>query len=90
MAERIKWGDDKGLYQPRIRAVLIRRLHMVKEITGRPMTVLVDEALSLYLTAFMNSTGHEHFPEQIETFSPNHREPIRDDVQPLPDFNDPP
>lgn len=53
------------MYQPRIRAVRIRDLHAMKEYTNRPMTVLVDEALSIYLSAFLSSPDYLAFQKNI-------------------------
>lgn len=44
----MKWKGDERLYQPRIHSSRIRELHQVREKDGRPMTVLIDEALYLY------------------------------------------
>jgi hypothetical protein len=52
MVERISRKSDRKIYQPRIHYRRIRELYFVKEMTGRPMTVLVDEALTLYLSGF--------------------------------------
>ncbi len=66
MKERINRKVDKRVYQPRIRAIRIKDLHAMKEFTKRPMTVLVDEALSIYLANFMTSPEYEAWCEQIE------------------------
>jgi hypothetical protein len=66
MMEQIRWKGDKSKYQPRIRAVRVRDLYRMKEYTHRPMTVLVDEALSLYLSAFLCSPEYSAWCEQIE------------------------
>jgi len=50
--ERISRKSDQKVYQPRIHHRRIRELYFVKELTGRPMTVLLDEALTLYLSGF--------------------------------------
>jgi len=52
IVERISRKTDQKIYQPRIHYRRIRELYFVKELTGRPMTVLLDEALSLYLSTF--------------------------------------
>jgi hypothetical protein len=52
MSERINRKADQKVYQPRIHSRKIRELYLVKELTGRPMTVLVDEALAVYLSNF--------------------------------------
>jgi len=49
MSERINRKDDRKVYQPRIRATRIHELHELSVKTGKPQTVLVEEALSKYL-----------------------------------------
>jgi hypothetical protein len=66
MKERINRKDDKRVYQPRIRAIRIKDLHEMKEFTRRPMTVLLDEALSIYLANFITSPEYVAWCEQIE------------------------
>jgi hypothetical protein len=41
----MSWKDDERLYQPRIHSRRIRELHSISEITGQPMTLIVDIAL---------------------------------------------
>ena len=45
MNERIDRKNDENLYQPKIHSRRIRELYTLKEITGIPMTVLVDLAI---------------------------------------------
>jgi hypothetical protein len=45
MSERVSRNDDEGLYQPKIHSKRIRELHQISELTGLPMTVVVDLAL---------------------------------------------
>jgi hypothetical protein len=45
MSERVSRKDDEGLYQPKIHSKRIRELHQISELTGLPMTVVVDLAL---------------------------------------------
>lgn len=52
MKEKVSRKTDRKIYQPRIHCSRIRELYFVKELTGRPMTILVDEALILYLSGF--------------------------------------
>lgn len=52
LKERINRKTDQKIYQPRIHSKRIQELYYVKEMTGRPMTVLVDEAITLYLSDF--------------------------------------
>jgi len=45
MENRINRKDDESLYQPKIHSKRIRTLHSLKEETGKPMTVLLDQAI---------------------------------------------
>lgn len=54
------------MYQPRIRADRIHDLHEVKIFTRKPMTVILDEALSIYLANFMTSPEYTAWCEQTE------------------------
>ena len=45
MKERIDRQTDENLYQPKIHSERIRELHALREISGLPMTVLVDMAI---------------------------------------------
>ena len=45
MKERIDRKTDENLYQPKIHSRRIRELYALKEMTGIPMTVLVDLAI---------------------------------------------
>ena len=47
--ERINRKDDGDVYQPKIHSKRIKQLYVLKEVTGVPMTVLLDEAISYYL-----------------------------------------
>jgi hypothetical protein len=49
MKERVNRGSDENLYQPKIHSEKIRALYRLKELTGLPMTVLVDMAISSFL-----------------------------------------
>ena len=46
MENRIDRGGDESLYQPKIHSERIRALYQLKEVTGKPMTVLLDQAIS--------------------------------------------
>ena len=48
--ERISRADDDRCYQPKIHSERIRQLYILKEITGIPMTVLLDRAIEVYVT----------------------------------------
>lgn len=83
MAERICWKNDKGFYQPRIRAVRIRDLHIMREYTHRPMTVLVDEALSIYLSTFLRSPDYLASQKMIDSVIDKIPEPNESEHQVL-------
>ena len=46
MENRISRKDDERLYQPKIHSERIRTLYHLKQETGKPMTVLLDQAIS--------------------------------------------
>ena len=50
MGERIDRKTDEDLYQPKIHSERIRELYRLKEISGLPMTVLVDTAIKEFIT----------------------------------------
>lgn len=67
MREKLSYrGEKKKPYQPRIRATRIHDLHTVKEYTGRHMTVLLDEALTLYLSGILTSPEFTAWSQHIE------------------------
>ena len=45
MENRINRKDDESLYQPKIPSDRIRSLYRLKQETGKPMTVLLDQAI---------------------------------------------
>jgi hypothetical protein len=45
MENRIDRRDDESLYQPKIHSERIRTLYSLKQATGKPMTVLLDQAI---------------------------------------------
>ncbi len=45
METRIDRKDDESLYQPKIHSDRIRTLYNLKQVTGKPMTVLLDQAI---------------------------------------------
>jgi hypothetical protein len=59
MENRIDRKNDENLYQPKIHSERIRTLYNLKLATGKPMTVLLDEAI-LY---FAESQGFDYHPE---------------------------
>lgn len=46
MENRISRKDDESLYQPKIHSERIKTLYSLKIATGKPMTVLLDQAVS--------------------------------------------
>lgn len=49
MKERMSWKDDERLYQPRVHSKRIRELHKIAEISGQPMTTVVDQAIAEFV-----------------------------------------
>jgi hypothetical protein len=47
--ECVQRSNDEKLYQPRIHSRWIRELYRMKEDTGDPMTVLIDQALAEFV-----------------------------------------
>jgi hypothetical protein len=45
MENRIDRKDDESLYQPKIHSERVRTLYSLKQATGKPMTVLLDQAI---------------------------------------------
>src|SRR6266540_5463437 len=45
MENRIDRKDDESLYQPKIHSERIKTLYGQKQATGKPMTVLLDQAI---------------------------------------------
>jgi hypothetical protein len=46
MENRISRKNDESLYQPKIHSDRIKTLYNLKRATGKPMTVLLDQAVS--------------------------------------------
>lgn len=55
MTERIARDGDRSVYQPRIHAERISELYKIKLITGLPLTVLVNEAISEFVEKYKNT-----------------------------------
>ena len=49
MVERINRQVDERIYQPKIHSSLIHQIYIIREITGLPMTVILDKAIREYL-----------------------------------------
>src|SRR5688572_26101559 len=45
MENRIDRKNDESLYQPKIHSERVRTLYSLKQATGKPMTVLLDQAI---------------------------------------------
>ena len=57
MKERINRQTDESLYQPKIHSERIRSLYQIKEITGIPMTVLIDLAIQEFLEGYQKQVN---------------------------------
>jgi hypothetical protein len=64
--EHIKRHDDERLYQPRIHSRRIRELHRIREQTGKPMTVLVDQALREFAEQHRGGSPRENGESSAE------------------------
>lgn len=62
MTERINRQGDERLYQPRIHSSLIRAIYIVREATGLPMTVIVDQAIREYLGKYEAAVAPDSQP----------------------------
>ena len=56
MVERINRQDDERIYQPKIHCSLIHEIYKISEMTGLPMTVIVDQAIRVYLGRYETNT----------------------------------
>ena len=66
IAGRISRKGDQSVYQPKIHHERVRQLYLLKEITGIPMTVLLDRAIEVYVTNHASS-----FADTQESVEPN-------------------
>ena len=64
MENRIDRKNDESLYQPKIHSERIRALYQLKQQTGKPMTVLLDQAIRELAESY-GSEYHEHPPEDV-------------------------
>src|SRR6266545_5663721 len=62
MENKIDRKDDESLYQPKIHSERIKTLYNLKQATGKPMTVLLDQAIRDYAESY----GIEYHPERQE------------------------
>jgi hypothetical protein len=52
MENRIDRKKDESLYQPKIHSGRIRSLYQIKQATGKPMTVLLDQAIREFAASY--------------------------------------
>src|SRR5215211_1018982 len=52
MENRIDRKGDESLYQPKIHSERIRSLYRLKQETGKPMTVLLDQAIREFAASY--------------------------------------
>ena len=52
MENRIDRKGDESLYQPKIHSERIRVLYQLKQETGKPMTVLLDQAIRDFAASY--------------------------------------
>lgn len=52
MENRIDRKNDESLYQPKIHSERIRTLYQIKQATGKPMTILLDEAIREFAASY--------------------------------------
>jgi len=45
MENKIDRNDDESSYQPKIHSERVRVIYNIKQVTGKPMTVLLDQAI---------------------------------------------
>ena len=62
MENRIGRKDDESLYQPKIHSQRVKALYGLKQVTGKPMTVLLDQAISELAERY--GAGH-HSEEEL-------------------------
>ena len=63
--ERVDRQNDERIYQPKIHAERVKELYRIKEITGIPMTVLVDMAVREFITAYLVNLGEGERSNEI-------------------------
>jgi hypothetical protein len=68
MENRIDRKDDESLYQPKIHSERIRALYQLKQETGKPMTVLLDQAIRDFAASYGNHSplGEEPFLRNVD------------------------
>ena len=75
MENRIDRKGDESLYQPKIHSERIRTLYELKKETGKPMTVLLDQAIHDLAERYR---AEQHIEEEpvLEKFEPESWEEI--------------
>jgi len=58
MENRINRKDDENLYQPKIHSERIRALYQIKQETGKPMTVLLDQAIQDFAASYSKESAY--------------------------------
>jgi hypothetical protein len=59
MENRIDRKNDESLYQPKIHSERIRSLYRIKQETGKPMTVLLDQAIKEFAAGYGTGSLYE-------------------------------
>jgi hypothetical protein len=63
MVERINRRGVERIYQPRIHSTLIHEIYRVGELTGLPMTVIIDHAIRENLAKYETASGQSEQPD---------------------------
>src|SRR6266496_6181150 len=68
MENRIERKTDESLYQPKVHSNRIKELYNLKQVTGLPMTVLLDQAIQDLAASYgaNDSNGEEPILEQVD------------------------
>jgi hypothetical protein len=65
MENRVDRRNDESLYQPKIHSERIRALYNLKQVTGKPMTVLLDLAIRNLAENYGTVYHAEDVPEPV-------------------------
>jgi hypothetical protein len=66
MENRIDRKNDESLYQPKIHSERVRVLYNLKQVTGKPMTVLLDQAIREFAASYNVPFPEEPIEKPIE------------------------
>jgi hypothetical protein len=77
MENRIDRKNDESLYQPKIHSDRVKTLYSLKQATGKPMTVLLDQAIRDLATNYGVIYQFEEEPA-LEVVEPETWEDIRE------------